>query len=59
LERKLEAFRKYYNAHRVHTAIDRNTRSEINDETIIRRVTINQFHCNPHCHKLYQLPAAA
>ena len=59
LERKLEAFRKYYNAHRVHTALDGNTPSEINDETIIRRVTINQFQWKSRCRKLYQLPAAA
>ncbi len=33
LERKLEKFRQYYNAHRVHTALDGNTPSETSGET--------------------------
>ena len=43
LERKLEAFRQYYNAHRVHTSLDGNAPSEINDETTFRCASINQF----------------
>ena len=59
LERKLEAFRQYHNAHRVHTSLDGNTPSEINDETIFRCASINQFQWKSHCRELYQLPAAA
>jgi transposase InsO family protein len=59
LGRKLEEFRQYYNAHRVHTALEGNTPSEITSETSIRRATLNQFRWKAHCHGLFQLPAAA
>ena len=59
LERKLEEFRQYYNAHRVHTALDGGTPSEICSETIIRRANLNQFRWKSHCRGLYQLPVAA
>ncbi|MGB5258947.1 MAG: integrase core domain-containing protein [Gammaproteobacteria bacterium] len=59
LGRKLEEFRQYYNAHRVHTALDGDTPSEITSETSIRRATLNQFRWKAHCHGLFQLPAAA
>ena len=59
LERKLEEFRQYYNAHRVHTALDGDTPSEICGETIIRRANLNQFRWKSHCRGLYQLPVAA
>ena len=59
LERKLEEFRQYYKAHRVHTALDGDTPTEIGDETIIRRANLNQFLWKSHCRGLYQLPVAA
>jgi hypothetical protein len=59
LERKLEAFRQYYNTHRVHTSLDGNTPSEIYDETFFRCASINQSQWKTHCRELYQLPAAA
>ncbi|MGB5536482.1 MAG: integrase core domain-containing protein, partial [Thiogranum sp.] len=59
LERKLEEFRQYYNAHRVHTSLDGDIPSEIYGETIIRRANLNQFRWKSHCGGLYQLPVAA
>ena len=59
LERKLDEFRRYYNAHRVHTSLDGDTPSEICGETIIRRANLNQFRWKSHCRGLYQLPVAA
>ena len=59
LERKLEAFRQYYNAHRVHTSLDGDTPSEISGEAIIHRAALNKFQWKSHCHGLYQLPVAA
>ena len=59
LERKLEDFRQYYNAHRVHTSLDGNTPSEISGEAIIHRADLNKFRWKSHCRGLYQLPAAA
>ena len=59
LERKLEAFRQYYNAHRVHTSLDGDAPSEICGETVIHRADLYQFRWKAHCHELFQLPAAA
>jgi transposase InsO family protein len=59
LERKLENFRQYYDAYRVHTSLDGNTPSETSGETSMRRAALNQFRWKPHCHGLYQLPIAA
>jgi putative transposase len=59
LARKLEDFRHYYNAHRVHTALDGNTPSEILDETINHRADLCNFHWKSHCRGLYHLPEAA
>ncbi|MGB5259988.1 MAG: integrase core domain-containing protein [Gammaproteobacteria bacterium] len=59
LERKLEEFRQYFNAHRVHTALEGNTPSEITSETSTRRATLNQFCWKAHCRGFFQLPAAA
>jgi transposase InsO family protein len=59
LERKLVDFQTYYNAHRVHTALDGNTPLEICGEAIIRRAYLNQFRWKSHCRGLYQLPVAA
>ncbi|MEA3275712.1 MAG: integrase core domain-containing protein, partial [Pseudomonadota bacterium] len=59
LERKLEAFRQYYNVHRVHTALDGDTPSELSGETLSRRADLCQFRWKSHCRGLYQLPVAA
>ena len=55
LERKLEGFRQHYNAHRVHTSLDGNMRSE----TTSRRADLKQFQRKSHCCGLYQLPLSA
>ena len=52
-------FRQYYNAHRVHIALDVNTPSEIACGTAIRHANLNQFCWGSHCRGLYQLPKAA
>jgi hypothetical protein len=59
LERKLEAFRQYYNAHRVHTSLDGDAPSEIYGETVIHHAYLNQFRWKAHCHGLFQLPIGA
>jgi transposase InsO family protein len=59
LQRKLEEFRHYYNAHRVHTSLAGDTPSEISGEAIIHRADLNQFRWKSHCRGLYQLPIAA
>ena len=59
LERKLETFRQYYNAHRVHTSLGGDAPSEIYGETVIHRADLKQFRWKAHCHELFQLPAAA
>ena len=59
LERKLEELRHYYNTHRVHTALDSNTPSEITGGTVIHHANLNRFRWESHCRGLYQLPIAA
>jgi transposase InsO family protein len=59
LERKLENFRQYYNAHRVHTALDGNTPSEMSGEKTRHRADLGQFRWKSHCRGLYELPVAA
>jgi len=58
LERKLEGFRQYCNAHRVHTSLDGNTRSEIAGETTKLLADLNRFQWKTHRRGLYQLPVA-
>lgn len=59
LERKLEGFRQYYSARRVHTALEGDTPSECSGDTIIRPADLNRFKSTDHCHRLYQLPNVA
>ena len=59
LVRKLEIFRQYYNAHRVHTSLDGDTPSDISGETTTQHADLSQFRWTSHCHGLFQLPAAA
>jgi putative transposase len=59
LEQKLEAFRQYYNTHRVHTALDGQAPSDIAGKTTIHPAALNNFHWKSHCRGLYQLPNAA
>ena len=59
LVRKLDAFQQYYNTHRIHTALDGATPSEISDKSEIRLADLNRFQWKSHCRGLYQLPVAA
>jgi putative transposase len=59
LARKLEEYRHYYNAHRVHTSLGGNTPEEISGESIIRRADLNQPRWKSYCRGLYQLHVAA
>jgi len=59
LAQKLDEFRQYYNAQRVHTALDDTTPAEMPDKSIIRLVDLSQFQWKSHCRGLYQLPVAA
>jgi transposase InsO family protein len=46
LKRKLDAFRQFYNAHRIHTALDGATPSEMSGEATSRRADLNQLRNN-------------
>jgi putative transposase len=59
LERKLEEFRKSYNTHRVHTALEGKAPSDISAETTLHRAALNNCRWKSHCRGLYQLPTAA
>ncbi len=59
LDRKLEGFRQYCNAHRVHTALDGDTPSEFSGDTVIHHAELHQFSWMDHCRGLCQLPSAA
>ena len=59
LERKLEGFRQYDNAHRVHTSLNGDTPSETAGETTSRGADLYRFRWKSHCRGLYQLPMAA
>ena len=59
LERKLEEFRQYYNAHRAHTSLKGDTPSETCGKTVIHHADLNNFQWQPHCRGLYQLPVVA
>jgi transposase InsO family protein len=59
LERKLADFRKYYNSHRAHTALDGTAPAEMFEKRKIRLADISQFQWKSHCRGLYQLPVAA
>ncbi len=56
---KLEGFRQYFNAHRLHASLDGDTPSDITGETTGRRAGLNQFLRKSHCRGLYQLPVVA
>ena len=48
LERKLEGFRQYYNAHRVHNSLSGDTPSETTGEITSRCADLQQFQWKPH-----------
>jgi hypothetical protein len=59
LERKLAAFRIYYNRHRVHSGIDGIPPEQTQGHGQHTTLPLTEFRWMSHCHGLYQLPAAA
>lgn len=59
LERKLETFRKYYNGHRVHAALEGDTPVQFGGEFITKIANLDDYHWQSHCRGLVQLPLAA
>ena len=59
LERKLAAFRIYYNRHRVHSGIDGIPPEQTQGREQHTTLPLTEFRWMSHCHGLYQLPAAA
>jgi putative transposase len=59
LERKLDDFRRYYNSHRVHTALKDATPSEMPGKPVRRCADLSQYQWKSHGRGLYHLPTAA
>jgi transposase InsO family protein len=59
LERKLDAFRVYFNAARVHQALGGDIPKERIQGPAGVAVDLAHFRWETHCHRLVQLPAAA
>ncbi len=59
LERKLTAFKDYFNNARVHASLDGNTPTEAGGKSTTRRADISHFTWQSHSHGLVQLPIAA
>ena len=59
LERKLTAFKNYYNGTRVHASLDGTTPIEAGGQSATWRADISHFAWQSHCHGLVHLPIAA
>jgi putative transposase len=59
LERKLSAFRGYYNQYRVHSGIDGIPPEEQGAQRQQQTLPLSDFHWASHCHGLFELPAVA
>jgi len=59
LMRKLEEFRTYYNAHRVHRSLDGATRSQRCGEPPPTRAALDRYAWYRHCRALFHTPMAA
>jgi transposase InsO family protein len=59
LERKLELFRRYYNALRVHQGLDGDTPDEKTGNPGLQRARLERYAWQSHCHGLFELPIAA
>jgi putative transposase len=59
LAQKLNGFPQYYNADRVHTALNGITPTEFSGETTIHCAALSNFHWKSHCRGPYHLPVAA
>jgi len=59
LECKLNDFKRYYNAHRTHTALDGKTPLEVTRELRSQPIALEAYKWQDHCRGLFQLPIAA
>jgi hypothetical protein len=59
LERKLMAFRQYYNRDRVHLSLGGGTPEEVSVDSQPRRAKLSNYSWVPHCNGLFQTPIAA
>ena len=59
LERKLSAFRFYYNRYRVHSGINGIPPEQEKGQGHLQTLPLTEFRWMSHCHGLFQLPAAA
>jgi hypothetical protein len=59
LERKLAAFRIYYNRYRAHSGIDGIPPEQEQRQGHQRKLPLTEFRWMSHCHGLSHLPAAA
>ena len=59
LERKLEEFKDYYNAHRVHQSLDGRTPAERSGRPPPSPAVLDRYAWRKHCRGLFQMPIAA
>ena len=59
LERKLEAFKYYYNHNRFHASLEGDTPAQVTGESITSPTDLEQYRWQAHCRGLVQLPMAA
>ena len=59
LERKLSAFRTYYNRYHAHAGIGGIPPEDQRGQRDQRTLPLTEFRWRSHCHGLFQLPAAA
>ena len=59
LEKKLDAFKDYYNGYRVHTALDGEPPLSLSENDVLSKTNINECRWKSHCRDLFQTPMAA
>ena len=59
LKRKLDEFRIYYNASRVHQSLGGRTPEEHAGKSVCRRASLHTYGWRQHCGGLFQIPIAA
>jgi len=59
LERKLEAFKDYYNHNRFHASLGGDTPAQVSGKSKIRQANLESYRWEPQCRGLVQLPMAA
>ncbi len=59
LEKKLDAFKDYYNGYRVHTALDGESPLNLSGNDVLGKANINNHRWKSHCRDLFQTPMAA